>query len=42
MTGGIDPYVLSMAKNAGHLFPDNLVRVRNLKKRMMMKKNAHC
>jgi hypothetical protein len=40
MTGSIDPCVLSMAKNAGPLFPDNLVRVHNLKKTKRMKKNA--
>jgi hypothetical protein len=39
MTGSIDPRVLSMAKNAGPLFPDNLVRVHNSKKTKRMKKN---
>ncbi len=42
MTGSIDPCVLSMTKNAGPLFPDNLVRVHNMKKTKMMKTNAHC
>ena len=40
MTGSIDPRVLSMAKNAGPLFPDNLVIVHNSKKTKTMKKNA--
>ena len=40
MTGSINPHVLSMANNAGLLFPDNLVRVHNSKKRKTMKKNA--
>ncbi len=40
MTGSIDPHVLNMAKNAGPLSPDNLVRIYNLKKTKMMKKNA--
>ncbi len=42
MTGNIDPHVLNMAKNAGPLFPDNLVRIHILKKTKMMKTDAHC
>ena len=40
MTGSTDPRVLSMAKNAGPHFPDNLVIVHDWKKTKMMKKNA--
>ncbi len=40
MTGSIDHHVLSMVKNAELLFPDNLVRVHNLKTKKMTKKNA--